>query len=75
MPIRPWVYVTCSFCGHRIKEPFLRSVGHVAFRHSVCKARLLVTPDPLLHDHKVSVLAEGLTWEQALASAIAYEAA
>jgi hypothetical protein len=73
MPIRPYVYVTCPFCCRPIKEPFARKSGPVPFRHSVCKARLLVSPDPERHNHSVMILANGISYEQALINA--YEAA
>jgi hypothetical protein len=73
MPARPYVYVTCPFCCRKVLEPFSRRSGPVIFRHSVCKARLLVTPDPTGHAHSVSILANGVSYEQALINA--YEAA
>jgi hypothetical protein len=69
-PIKPYIYVTCPSCGNRIRQPFARYAGPGVFRHSVCNARLLVCPDPRRqNNHQVTVLADDVSYEQALTNA------
>lgn len=72
-----FVYLTCPRCGRDISQPFSRASGPIVFVHHLAKdrCRLIVDPDRQGEQHRITVVPEGVPFEQALERALLARAA
>ena len=65
-----WAYVLCPACGGHMRHPFSRFSGPVAYVHSRCATKLIVTPDRYGKEHRAVVVPQGTSLEHALEQAL-----
>ena len=68
-----FVYVHCPVTHQRIREPFQRHSGPVAFVHRPSKRkpiRMIVWPDPQGHEHRAWKIPDDQSLEDAINEAV-----